>query len=183
MKNDLKKWNTGVKKEQATTQEQARTALKPISGNSSKKSVKLKPLANRQTRIRLLCASLEDAQTASTTNEAKGRGGKHWVIPHRNEELWLRGSYKELERSVEHLRELHHGLYRAFHKVFVHDPYNKIKPDYSADLLADAIDGFKIVDKLMPRDVFVPADISENAGYLKSEAKQYNKVIKKKRIT
>ena len=180
MKKNSEKSSIGQNKELTIRQESASNISKKAVVVSSKPIVKrLKPLANRQTRIRLLAASYQDAATASVTNEAKGRGGKRWLIPHRNEDLWLRGSYKELERSVEHLRELHHGLYRAFHKVFVHDPYNKIKPDYSADLLADAIDGFKIVDKLMPRDIYVPMDISENAGYLKSEAKQYQKARKK----
>jgi hypothetical protein len=148
-----------------------------------KKVARLRPLANRQTRIRLLAASYQDASIASITSESKGRGGKRWIIPTRNNALWLRGSYKELEQAMEHLQELHHGLFRAFHRVFIHDPYNKIKPDYNKDLLSDAIDGFKMIDKMMPRDIFVPQDISENAGYLAGEAKQYSKAIKKKEIT
>jgi hypothetical protein len=140
---------------------------------------KLRPLANRQTRIRLLAASYQDAAIDSVTSETKGRGGKHWIFPKRNSSLWQRGSYKELEQAMDHLRSERHDYYRDFHKVFVHDPYNKIKTEYPKQVASSAIKGFQIIDKMMPRDVFVPTDVSESAGYLLGDAKQYQKARKK----
>ena len=158
------------------------------------KPKRLRPLANRQTRIRLIAASFQDAAVASVNNEAKGRGGRRWILPRRNEALWEFGSYEPFEKAMDHLREEHHDLYAAFHRIFVHDPFVRTtsvplpgdrwgakhyKPTYSKTLFSQALAGFKIIDKLMPREIFVPQDVSENAGYLRGEAKQYQKARKK----
>lgn len=162
-------------------QEQAQRPSKSTLGNSFKKYApstkpkpkKLKPLADRWTRIRLLLSSYPDAATASTTADTKIKGTKTHQSPSRNRQLWDRGSYDELEKVLERLRQHSAYLYYAFYTVFVYDAHHRISRNYSRATLTNTLEAAKLIRKWMPEEIYVPYDVSRNAGYLASDAKMY----------
>jgi hypothetical protein len=123
----------------------------------------LPALQLRDVRVRLLAWSYEDAATGADDG---GRGSKPTSrIPGRNLELWSAGSYAELERATDALRAHDQGWARMFWRLYTQRDW----------LAAPVGPELRWVTERMPRDVFVPQDISEVAGYPTGVAKMFTR--------
>ena len=118
----------------------------------------LPSLALRTTRVRLLDATYEDALDA---RRATGPGDQHGSRLLLADDLWTQGSYHELDLVIGCMN----GRRRAFTSAYLTVPF-KDQPLAALDVLQYVTDG-------MPRNIYVPAEVSENAGYLASEAGVY----------
>ena len=129
----------------------------------------LPPLSARASRIRLLAWSYrEAAESPSGDNgEAVTAGAAGSRAPERNEDLWRRGSYAALERAMDMLSP---GQRRAFWTDHVCADRPFPRPGEKREFKS-----FVAVAMLMPREIFVPADVAEAAGFLPSEAKTYER--------
>ena len=116
-------------------------------------------LGLRATRVRLLAWSYEDAAFGSDDGGRGSKPGSRALS--RNLELWNAGSYHDLEQAVDRLALCHRRVFRAEHMTAP-------QPFRSREWMT-----LVKVAALMPPHIFVPADISEAAGYLPSEAKVY----------
>lgn len=90
--------------------------------------------------------------------------------PRRNEELWRAGSYKELELCMDRLKDTRGQAYRELWHVYVR---GYAPADLEAEVWAKY--GLWLLEEWMPPWVFVPLELSENAGYLEAEAKTYHR--------
>lgn len=115
----------------------------------------LPALAIRSTRVRLLAATYEDALTSGTL---EGRAEKPGSRMNLHDDLWTHGSYAELERLLP-------GSDVVFRRSYLAVAF-KDQPHRDLNELVQ-------VTRAMPRDIFVPMDVSENAGYLPGEAKAW----------
>ena len=114
----------------------------------------------RRERIKLLLRTLNDA-----TGPGCNLTSIHSALdsrPPSASEIWYEGSYHQLINALNQMR-----------------PYPKIRRHTVAYYVdretwgrkSEAQKGLIILDKLMPKDIFVPAEISENAGFTPGEAK------------
>jgi hypothetical protein len=124
-------------------------------------------LASRTTRIRLLAWSYLDAVEAGGggAEENVSTGGTESRAPSRNHELWHQGSYGALEKAVDSLPPFAAIRFWVF--------YIRAKGPFRHEHKPHPVLGR--VERLMPREVFVPAEISEAAGFLPAEAKTYSR--------
>jgi len=125
-------------------------------------------LSDRTTRIRLLAWSYLDACEAgggTSTEESVSTGATESRAPSRNHELWYQGSYRNLERALA----LSAPYVRLRFWVF----YIRAKGPFKHEHKPHSVLGR--VARLMPREVFVPVEISEAAGFLPAEAKTYSR--------
>lgn len=118
----------------------------------------LPSLALRTTRVRLLAATYEDALDA---RRADGPGDTHGSRLNLCDDLWTMGSYAELDLVIGCMN----GRRRAFTSAYLTVPF-KHQPLHALEVLQYVADG-------MPRNIYVPPEVSENAGYLASEAGVY----------
>ena len=127
----------------------------------------------RRERVKLLLATLTDA-TAPSRGESDVRGALDSRPPPRPE-LFDQGSYRDLWRAVDRLKEqgfqkAHRHLCARYLKTptlmltrgGIAVPF-KIEPRYVER-------GITLVLERMPRNVYVPPEVSENAGYSAGEA-------------
>jgi hypothetical protein len=125
-------------------------------------------LSDRLTRIRLLAWSYLDALEPgkdSTTADNVDSGGTGSRAPSRNHELWTTGSYWQLERAMDALPPYARIRFWVFY-VRAGGPF---KHEHKPHPVLGR------VERLMPRDVFVPAEVSEAAGFLRSDAEKYSR--------
>ena len=124
-------------------------------------------LSDRTTRIRLLAWSYLDACEAGGggAEETVSTGSTESRAPSRNYQLWHQGSYRDLERALA----LTPPYVRLRFWVF----YIRAKGPFNHEHTQHSVLGR--VQRLMPREVFVPAEISEAAGFLPAEAKTYSR--------
>lgn len=139
------------------------------------KHVPQRPLSDRLVRVMLLLSSYLDAceaPQAEATESLVGTGSHENSSrePLRNvsppERLWYAGSYRELERGLDALRLFCIPTYNATwarHVIGKRDEKTATKAALGVEWLSGR----------MPRSIYVPTEISENAGYLYSEAKEY----------
>jgi hypothetical protein len=118
----------------------------------------LPALALRTTRVRLLAATYEDAIDARRGTAAGDALGSHLNL---HDELWTMGSYQELDMVIACMN----GRRRGFTSMYLTVAF-KHQPAGVPDVLQYVADG-------MPRNIFVPPEVAENAGYLASEAGMY----------
>lgn len=127
----------------------------------------LAPLAHKRTRILLLLSSYLDALSNPTEDSIGGKPQSR--IPGRNADLMARGSYRELERCMDMLQA------RA-PVIYWHTWQHYIRQDANTRVRrGKARAGLEYLVQRMPAYVHVPAEISENAGYLAGEAKAYER--------
>lgn len=118
----------------------------------------LPPLELRTTRVRLLAATYDDALTSCA---AGGRTDSHGSRLNLHDTLWTLGSYQELDRALASMN----GRRRSFSRLYLDVPF-KAQPQ-------GVDDGLQLVANLMPRNIFVPREVVENAGYLAGQASAY----------
>jgi hypothetical protein len=129
-------------------------------------NVKRPQLSDRSVRVRLLAWSYLDAAMSPTGDRGEasvdtGEAGSR--PPLRNEDLWRHGSYSDLERIVDELPVSHRRTFWSEH-ITARDPFKSTE--------------FKtvvMVGSFMPQSIYVPASISEAAGFLPSEAKVFSR--------
>lgn len=118
----------------------------------------LPALALRTTRVRLLASTYEDALLAWSQGNGYGEAGSRMNL---HDDLWTAGSYAELDLVMGSMNGRRRDFSRAYLAVaFKHQPLHQL------EVLQYVADG-------MPRNIYVPAEVSENAGYLASEAGVY----------
>lgn len=117
----------------------------------------------RRERIKLLLKTVPDA-TASCPSMDGSRGVPSSTRPPRNQ-LWEQGSYHELLRCIDDLRRPYPKIRRHLLAIFVYPG------DYDWARRVVAERGLDLLEAKMPSNVFVPADIVENAGFTPREAK------------
>lgn len=122
-------------------------------------------LSDRSVRLRLLAWSYLDAVEASgsSSEETVSTGSAGSRAPSRNHELWRQGSYGALEKAL--------GLLPAYARLRFWIFYVRASGPFQHDHKSHPV--LARVEKLMPREVFVPAEISEAAGFLREAAKTY----------
>lgn len=118
---------------------------------------------DRRAKIRLLLATLLDA-TAPGRGTSDVRAAFSSRPPAKSEELWNEGSYGELWSCLDVMKTRYPKMHR--HVLACH-----VSPEPWGDRrYAEA--AIRVLDKrLMPSNVYVPQEISENAGFLPSDAK------------
>ncbi len=125
-------------------------------------------LDQRSVRIRLLAWSyLDAAEAGGTSNEetvSTGSAGSR--APSRNHELWHQGSYNALEKALGSIPPYARLRFWVFY-IRAKGPF-----DHEHKLKHSALSR---VERAMPREVFVPQEISEAAGFLPAEAKTYSR--------
>lgn len=123
-------------------------------------------LRSRETRVRLLAWSYLDAVEEGRQESEGGRGSSASSrSPRRNELLWREGSYRDLERVLERI-PARSRLAFWLRYIRTHRGFNPAeKPSKLLTLVA----------RRMPRFIYVPADVSQAAGYLESEAKEFSR--------
>lgn len=117
----------------------------------------LPALALRTTRVRLLAATYEDA-LLSRSSDAHGTKTARLLL---HDDLWTWGSYHELDQALASMN----GRRRVFARVYLGVEF-KHHP-------AGVLDELQYVANVMPAFIYVPPEVSENAGYLSSEAGVY----------
>ena len=124
------------------------------------------PLRSRRTRILLLLASYPDAVTG-LTGTAPGETGSRLLG--RNIDLWYAGSYEHLEDCLDELRRIaphyHFATWHHFVRLKLGGSRRKEMAEW----------GLRYLMVAMPESVYVPADVSEAAGYLSGEAVAYQR--------
>ena len=127
----------------------------------------LPPLRHKRTRILLLLSSYLDAATFS--GDTTGGGEPTSRILARNYDLWSAGSYSDLEHCLTalhlHAPSVHWHTWEGCVKGRWNGPTRNHKAERGVTWLKE----------VMPSNVFVPAEISENAGYTPSEARTYER--------
>lgn len=132
----------------------------------------LPPLSDRRTRVLLLAGSYHDAcEGIEREHHRHGKPGSRLLV---RSALWLEGSYADLERLLDELRSVNVGQYRAFWAQRVCGQTLEKAAERDASYHAAGW-----ITKRMPPTIFVPTDISENAGYLQAEAKAFAKPKKR----
>lgn len=128
-------------------------------------------LSDRSVRIRLLAWSYLDACEAGggQAEESVSTGSTESRAPSRNHELWHQGSYAALERALAELPPYARLRFWVFY-VRTRGPLTS-PGSFKHEHNPHAVLGR--VEWLMPREVFVPAEVSEAAGFLHAEAKTY----------
>ncbi len=135
------------------------------------------PLRERKTRVLLLLGTYRDACEAGHNEHGDGpreRGKPTAHIP-RRADFWYDGSYKALERALDQVRSEGKPIHFAVWTVYVER--GKLR-NGGQEL---AVKGLKRILSLMPRDVYVPTEVSENSGYDHGEAKAYSREKKSRR--
>lgn len=115
----------------------------------------------RKERIKLLLRTYRDAVSPGR-NPSDSRGAFD-SRPPAVTELWMTGSYHDLARALDAMRG-------PCPKVFRHTVGYYIDGEEWAQKRT-AEKGVIFLDRLMPRNVYVPHEIAENAGFAPSEAK------------
>jgi hypothetical protein len=129
-------------------------ALAPVAASpAAPVKAALPALALRTTRVRLLASSWEDAMTSGTLDG--GGPDKPGSRMNLHDDLWTYGSYDELGRLVTHAAS-------EFRKAYLGVAFRYHPP---RDL-----DALVLLTRRMPACIYVPAEVSENAGYLPGEA-------------
>ncbi len=85
-------------------------------------------------------------------------------LPSRGE-LWEEGSYYDLERCLDAMRQPYPKISRHLIAFYV----DATPPKWARKVYAEK--GVELLMRFMPSNVFVPQEISENAGFLPSDAK------------
>lgn len=134
-------------------------------------------LSDRLVRIRLVAWSYLDAceSGGGTAEENVSSGSTESRAPSRNHELWhqasygrRQNSYADLELALESLPPYVRLRFWVFY-VRAKGPF-RIYPEKHTHHAA-----FYRLARCMPKEVFVPAEISEAAGFLPAEAKTYSR--------
>lgn len=115
----------------------------------------------RRERVRLLLHTYRDAVSPGR-NPSDIRGAFASKAPTRTE-LWHQGSYYELGKALDSLKAPCPKIYR--HTIAFFMDQEKWARKSTAEI------GVQALMKLMPRNIFVPQEISENAGFTPGEAK------------
>ena len=117
----------------------------------------LPALTLRETRVRLLAWTLEDALLGGTLDG----GGQDSATARLNlhPELWTQGSYQEFERALDSATR---RVRRFVRRQYVETPL-RLQPQQLTPEL-------KQVTALMPRNIYVPVDVAVAAGYLEGQA-------------
>ena len=124
------------------------------------------PLKSRHTRIRLLLWSYEDAAIGS--NEGSRGSKPQSRALSRNPELWNHGAFPEIERAVDLLRSMDNAMFREIEQRHIGRPWH-LQPEATAAL--------ERIAEMVPRcDWQVPQEISEAAGYLPYEAREWRRL-------
>lgn len=131
----------------------------------------LPPLSRRATRVLLLASSYPDACDASERDTVhRGKPGSRILVRFR---LWQDGSYREMERLLDELRGHDRVLYGRFWRAYIGQRFPAGRPLDTPAQRRDA--GYALVwlAKRMPASIYVPAEISEAAGYTPGDARAY----------
>lgn len=143
-------------------------------------------LSERSTRVRLLAWSYGDACVSSDVAARGSKPSSRALV--RNDELWLAGSYAEFERVLDELRGKSRILSVRFQKAWLVEPFvargegartvaERQRMSPLAVLREDqrARWALNFVAARMPASIFVPAVISEAAGYTPQDAKRWER--------
>ena len=122
---------------------------------------------DKRQRIILLLKTRPDALGETASQEGHGQFGARTL---QHSELWHEGSYRELERYLDVMRAKCRRIHWHTVRYYVPVRYHAgMKPRRGpAELGVTWLEQRKW-------DVFVPQAVSENAGFLLSEAKLYAK--------
>lgn len=119
----------------------------------------LPDLSRRDTRVRLLAWTLEDALLGGAMD---GRPDEYGSRLNLHPQLWTQGSYRELVHALEAApRDARRHVTRQYVAVTLHNQPKTISPELTAVVAA------------MPANIYVPVDISCAAGYLEGAARTY----------
>lgn len=135
----------------------------------------LPALHDRKTRVRLLGWSYADACEGASDG---ARGGKpDSRLLGRNWELWLAGSYGEFEDVLDGLRAKSRILSVRFQKAWLSDVFVARRGSRLEALRGErrSVWALNFVAARLPASIFVPAVISEAAGYLPGDAKRWER--------
>lgn len=110
-------------------------------------------------RIRILLATLPDAIEQTNIGEGRAELGSRCLT---YGTLWRDGSYYELVQKLNHMQTLNRSV--RYHTT----GYYSLKLPRARKRMAEL--GLKWLTREMG-DVFVPAELTENAGFLPSEAR------------
>jgi hypothetical protein len=125
---------------------------------------------NKRERVKLLAATYQDACEGGNDGASSSRAGAR--IPSRNAELWHAGSYAEFESACNLLRVSARKQHGWFWRVYVigddHGMSVPHKKHWAEQALTFVL---KRMEQLGGGNIFVPMEVSENAGYSQAEAK------------
>lgn len=127
--------------------------------------MRLEPLAQRRTRIKLLLNTYLDAIDNTSQGEQDGRPSSRPLTF--NDQLWPYGSYHLIQVLLDELRSNYrHGVYNCVWSVHVigskrHMRRRAPKAELGLDWL---------VLKTASKAIYVPAEVSQNAGYDRHDA-------------
>lgn len=128
----------------------------------------LPPLNRRHTRILLLASSYHDACEALTdAGRSGGKPGSRLLV--RNA-LWTAGSYGDLERLLDELRNHDRVLYGRFWRTYVGRRFPSGHPLDTPAQRRDAGYALCWLERRMPASIYVPPDVTEAAGYMPGDA-------------
>jgi hypothetical protein len=130
---------------------------------------------NQRARIRLLAATYLDA-CEHDKGETAGTSKPGFREPTRSH-LWREGSYWEFELALDDLREIAPKRHRWFWAVYVRRSQRLEQLAPHKRHAAEQALTFLVARtlQLARGNIYVPVDISENAGYSASEAKSARK--------
>jgi hypothetical protein len=119
----------------------------------------------RRERIKLLLETYSDAYGPSRNPvDVRVAMGSR---PPSSSELWKEGSYREIARGIDSMRDPYPKITRH---LVAH--YCSPQPWVRKQLVEK---GFAILEKRLPMNLYVPQDISEKAGFTPAEAKSASK--------
>lgn len=116
---------------------------------------------DRRAKIKLLLRTLLDATSPGRgTSDVRAAFGSR---PPARSAIWAEGSYQQLWRCLDEMKTPYPKIHRHIVAFYV-DP-----APWARKSVAEK--GIELLDRRMPANVFVPQEISENAGFLPGEAK------------
>lgn len=118
----------------------------------------------RRERIKLLLRSLVDAREAGHGRLERGSAPGSRP-PLRNLDLWPHGSYAQLEKALDLLRERCPSKHWHTEQFYIYGINDRRIRRVKAEL------GVECLMRYMSREVFVPQEVAEWAGFMASEAK------------
>ncbi len=123
---------------------------------------------DRRAKIKLLLSTLLDATSPGRgTSDVRIAFGSR---PPAKSELWHEGSYHELHRCLDALKARNEDP--AWRGVHWHVWRRYVTGDRFESRAPWKFDkGLAFLEESMPRDIFVPVEVSENGGFLPSDAR------------
>lgn len=124
----------------------------------------------RRAKIKLLLQTLLDASSPGrSTSDVRAAFGSR---PPAKSELWEQGSYHALYRCLDALKAQSNSDDPKWRGVYWHTWCRYVTGDtLKTDDLWKSEKGLTFLEETMPSDVFVPQEVSENAGHSPSDSK------------